>query len=77
MANSPKKVEPHQVNWTHCHAMLLFNENQAKEHTVEIEMAEGHEDKLFTILGFGYVDCGSMIFSQRDHANREGSICTC
>ncbi|MFD1134936.1 SGNH/GDSL hydrolase family protein [Paenibacillus urinalis] len=51
-----KKADPHQVNWTHCHAMLLFDENQAKEHTIEIEMMEGHEDRLFTILGFGYVD---------------------
>ncbi|MFE6076550.1 SGNH/GDSL hydrolase family protein [Paenibacillus sp. NPDC057886] len=51
-----KQADPHQINWTHCHAMLLFNEKDAKEHIIEIEMAEGHEDKSFTILGFGYVD---------------------
>lgn len=51
-----KQADPHQVNWTHCHAMLLFNDNEVSERKIEIEMAEGYEDKRFTILGFGYVD---------------------
>ncbi|MBT2770854.1 SGNH/GDSL hydrolase family protein [Halomonas sp. ISL-60] len=51
-----RTADPHQIHWTHSHAMLLFNEKDAREHTIEIEMAEGHEDKRFTILGFGYVD---------------------
>jgi lysophospholipase L1-like esterase len=50
------KADPHQVNWTHCHAKLLLNEEHIAEHLIEIEMAEGHEHKCFTILGFGYVD---------------------
>ncbi|MCG7378609.1 SGNH/GDSL hydrolase family protein [Paenibacillus sp. ACRSA] len=51
-----KQADPHQVNWTHCHVTLLINENEVSEHKIEIEMAEGYEDKRFTILGFGYVD---------------------
>nr|WP_145402325.1 SGNH/GDSL hydrolase family protein [Paenibacillus xylanexedens] len=51
-----KQADPHEVNWTHCHAMLLFSNQEAAEHVIEIEMAPGHEDKRFTILGFGYVE---------------------
>ncbi|WP_440119496.1 SGNH/GDSL hydrolase family protein [Paenibacillus sp. QZ-Y1] len=50
-----RKADPRQVNWTHCHAILLLDEKDAGEHTIEIEMDEGNEDKRFTILGFGYV----------------------
>ncbi|SEM57078.1 GDSL-like Lipase/Acylhydrolase family protein [Paenibacillus sp. cl141a] len=50
-----KTADPHEVNWTHCNAVILYNDPNAEEHAVEIEMAEGHEDKRFTILGFGYV----------------------
>ncbi|WP_342556021.1 SGNH/GDSL hydrolase family protein [Paenibacillus sp. FSL R7-0652] len=51
-----KQADPHQINWTHCHAMLLFSKQKVDEHVIEIDMAPGHEDKHFTILGFGYVD---------------------
>jgi hypothetical protein len=51
-----RQADPSQTNWTHCHAMLLFDEKDGREHTIEIEMAEGYEDKSFTILGFGYVN---------------------
>jgi len=51
-----KTVDPLAVKWTHCHAVILFNEQQSSEHTVEIRMSAGHEQKLFTILGFGYVE---------------------
>ncbi|WFB55680.1 SGNH/GDSL hydrolase family protein [Paenibacillus sp. BR1-192] len=50
-----KTADPHEVNWTHCSAVILYNESKSEEHVVEIQMAEGHEDKRFTILGFGYV----------------------
>ncbi|MDR9855156.1 SGNH/GDSL hydrolase family protein [Paenibacillus sp. VCA1] len=50
-----RTADPHQVNWTHCNAVLLYDEEDVREHTVEIAMAEGNEDKRFTILGFGYV----------------------
>ncbi|WP_434751168.1 hypothetical protein [Paenibacillus amylolyticus] len=50
-----KQADPHQVNWTHCHAMLLFSNTEVDEHLIEIDMALGHEEKQFTVLGFGYV----------------------
>ena len=50
------EFDPRQVGWTHCHASILFTEEETKEHTIEIKMASGDEDKLFTILGFGYVE---------------------
>ncbi len=48
-------ADPHANNWTHCNAMILFNEAEAREHLIEITMASGDEDKQFTILGFGVV----------------------
>ncbi|ACT00203.1 SGNH/GDSL hydrolase family protein [Paenibacillus sp. JDR-2] len=48
-------ADPHVNNWTHCNAVILYNEQQTREHNVEIRMASGQEDKRFTILGFGYV----------------------
>lgn len=51
-----KAADPHIINWTHCNAVILYNEQISKEHTVEINMAPGHENKRFTILGFGYVE---------------------
>jgi hypothetical protein len=50
-----KVADPHEVNWTHCNATILYQEEVSKEHQVEIKMAAGHENKRFTILGFGYV----------------------
>lgn len=47
-------ADPHVNNWTHCNAVILFQEQQSREHAVEIRMAEGDQDKSFTILGFGY-----------------------
>lgn len=47
-------ADPHQVNWTHCHAVILYNERESAEHTVEITMADGQQNRRFTILGFGY-----------------------
>ncbi|WP_435170183.1 SGNH/GDSL hydrolase family protein [Paenibacillus glycanilyticus] len=48
-------ADPHEINWTHCNAVILYNEQETREHIVEIRMASGQEDKRFTILGFGYV----------------------
>ncbi|GIO66034.1 SGNH/GDSL hydrolase family protein [Paenibacillus cookii] len=48
-------ADPHEINWTHCNAVILVDEQESKEHTVEIGMAEGSEHQRFTILGFGYV----------------------
>lgn len=49
-----KTVDPRRINWTHCNATLLYQEEEAREHTIEIKMAPGDEFKSFTILGFGY-----------------------
>lgn len=47
-------ADPHVNNWTHCNAVILYREEQSREHVVEIRMAEGDQNKSFTILGFGY-----------------------
>ncbi|WEG11098.1 SGNH/GDSL hydrolase family protein [Pullulanibacillus sp. KACC 23026] len=49
-----KNADPHEVNWTHCNAVILYQEDVCREHQVEIKMAPQNEDKCFTILGFGY-----------------------
>ncbi|GIP43545.1 hypothetical protein J45TS6_20040 [Paenibacillus sp. J45TS6] len=50
-----RTADPHKVNWTHCNAILLYDEQETDEHTVEIRMEDNQENKRFTILGFGYV----------------------
>lgn len=47
-------LDPHVNNWTHCNPVILYNEQEAKEHQVEVKMSSGNEDKCFTILGFAY-----------------------
>lgn len=49
-------ADPHVNGWTHCNAVILLQENETEEHVVRIQMAQGDEDKRFTILGFGYVE---------------------
>lgn len=51
-----RTAESHAVNWTRCHAVILHRSEKSEEHTVEIRMTAGHEQKRFTILGFGYVE---------------------
>ena len=48
-------VDPLQNGWTHCNTVILFNEEETKEHRIIIQPAKGEEEKNFTILGFGYV----------------------
>jgi len=40
--------------WGSSNVVLLVDEKEAAEHTVEIRMAEGEEGKRFTIYAFGY-----------------------
>lgn len=40
--------------WNGSNVVLLIDEKEAAEHTVEIRMTEGQEDKAFTIYAFGY-----------------------
>ena len=42
--------------WNNCNVVLLIDEKTAAEHTIEIRMKEGQEDKAFTILSFGYTE---------------------
>ncbi len=49
-------VDPRAVGWTHCNNQILFMEEETKEHSVEIRMIPGDEEKKLTILGFGIVE---------------------
>ena len=40
--------------WNNCMVVMIIDEQKAAAHTVEIKMADGNEDKAFTILAFGY-----------------------
>ncbi len=46
-------ADPHINGWTHCNAVVLVNEDESKAREVTIQMNSGHENKKFTILGFG------------------------
>ncbi|RKM59946.1 SGNH/GDSL hydrolase family protein [Butyrivibrio sp. CB08] len=48
-----RDADPHVNGWTHCNAVVLINEAEAKPREVLIQMKEGHQNKKFTILGFG------------------------
>ena len=48
-------LDPREAGWTHCHTTVLFNRQENTRHRIEITMAPGEEDKVFTILGFGVV----------------------
>ena len=50
-----RTLDPRAVNWTHCHAALLFQGTETRRHKIEISMAPADEEKTFTILGFGFV----------------------
>ncbi|HWT76819.1 MAG TPA: SGNH/GDSL hydrolase family protein [Mobilitalea sp.] len=47
-------VSSQSGGWNNPVPVLLLKEDKAADHTVEITMAEGNEDKEFTILAFGY-----------------------
>ncbi|SFD11658.1 hypothetical protein SAMN02910398_04105 [Butyrivibrio sp. YAB3001] len=49
------EADPLKVGWTHCNAVIIFNNEKTESHSIEIKMAEGMENKRFTILGFGVV----------------------
>lgn len=48
-----KTVDPREIGWTHCNAMIIFNNESKGNHRVKIVMHEGFEDKNFTVLAFG------------------------
>jgi hypothetical protein len=47
-------ADPRAVGWTHCNAVILYQEESCREHKIEIKMVADSQDKYFTILGFGY-----------------------
>ena len=47
-------INPLEVGWNHCNAVIVHTGEEVAEHAVEIRMAAGEEKKKFTILGFGY-----------------------
>ena len=49
-----RTINPREVGWNHCNAVIVYTGEEAKEHNVEIRMAEGEAEKKFTVLGFGY-----------------------
>lgn len=49
-------VDPHLIGWTHCNPLIVCRGEESRMHHVRVQMAEGDEDKKFTILGFGYVE---------------------
>lgn len=51
-----RTIDPREVGWNHCNALICFRGRERKEHHVEISMHPGDEEKQFTILGFGYVE---------------------
>lgn len=48
-----KTIDPLVNGWDHCNPQILIDEKESAEHEVVFRMAEGHEGKKFTILGFG------------------------
>lgn len=50
-----RTIDPREVGWVHCNALICFRGRGEKRHHVEIAMKPGDEDREFTILGFAYV----------------------
>lgn len=49
-----RTINPLEVGWNHCNAVIVYTGETRAEHRVEIRMASGEEKKKFTVLGFGY-----------------------
>ena len=47
-----RTINPLEVGWNHCNAVIVYTGEEAKEHRVEVRMTDAA--KKFTILGFGY-----------------------
>ena len=51
-----RTYDPHEVDWLHTNALLLFNGQESAAHRVRVEIVPEDLDKKCTILGFGYVE---------------------
>lgn len=47
-----RTINPLEVGWNHCNAVIVYTGEEVKEHQVEVRMTDAA--KKFTILGFGY-----------------------
>ncbi len=47
-----RTINPLEVGWNHCNAVIVYTGEEVKEHRVEVRMTDAA--KKFTILGFGY-----------------------
>ncbi|MDE7327252.1 MAG: SGNH/GDSL hydrolase family protein [Lachnospiraceae bacterium] len=47
-----RMIDPLEVGWNHCNAVIVYRSEMAAEHMVEVKMEEN--SKYFTILGWGY-----------------------
>ena len=57
-----RKINPLEVGWNHCNAVIVYTGEQVQEHTVEICMAAGEEKKKFNVFSvmfrsFEIADC--------------------
>lgn len=48
-----RAMDPLEVGWDHSTALILIDEKESAPHEVVIQMKEGHEEKFFTVQGFG------------------------
>lgn len=47
-----RTIDPVEVGWNHCNAVIVYRADTAAEHVVEVRMEE--KEKCFTVLGWGY-----------------------
>lgn len=47
-------IDPLEVGWNHCNAVIICREESAREHMVELRPLQEDGGGYFTLLGFGY-----------------------
>lgn len=47
--------DPKEIGWNHCNPVIVINEEESKNHIIEVYINKEDLDKDLTILGFGYV----------------------
>lgn len=49
-----RTIDPLEVGWNHCNAVIVHNGEAAEKHVIEVRMEDN--EKYFTILGWGYTE---------------------
>lgn len=49
-------ADPRKNGWVHCNPVIVCQSEDARQHKVRVQMANGDENKKFTILGWGVVE---------------------